>query len=69
MCPGGIVVPSASEEGGVVTNGMSYYARDGKNANSAVILLSVDTNYELKPETLTAPNAKKLDPNKSPHDS
>ncbi len=36
MCPGGEVVPSASEEGGVVTNGMSRYARDGRNANAAV---------------------------------
>lgn len=37
MCPGGFVMPSASEEGGVVTNGMSNYARDGQNANSALI--------------------------------
>ena len=36
MCPGGEVVAAASEEGGVVTNGMSYRARDGKNANSAI---------------------------------
>ncbi len=36
MCPGGIVVPAASEEGSVVVNGMSYHARDGKNANSAI---------------------------------
>ena len=36
MCPGGVVVPSASEEGGVVTNGMSERARDGVNANAAV---------------------------------
>ncbi len=36
MCPGGQVVAAASEEGGVVVNGMSEYARDGKNANSAV---------------------------------
>lgn len=36
MCPGGIVVAAASETGGVVTNGMSDYARDGANANSAV---------------------------------
>ena len=41
MCPGGQVVSSASEEGGVVTNGMSYHARDGKNANAAVVV-SVD---------------------------
>ena len=37
MCPGGFVMPAASEEGGVVTNGMSNYARDGKNANAALI--------------------------------
>lgn len=37
MCPGGYVMPAASEIGGVVTNGMSNYARDGKNANSALI--------------------------------
>ncbi|MBE6610948.1 MAG: hypothetical protein E7632_00530 [Ruminococcaceae bacterium] len=36
MCPGGEVMASASEEGGVVTNGMSRYARDGKNANAAI---------------------------------
>ncbi len=37
MCPGGYVMPAASEEGGVVTNGMSNYARNGENANSALI--------------------------------
>ncbi len=37
MCPGGFVMPSASEEGGVVTNGMSNYLRDGENSNSAVL--------------------------------
>ena len=37
MCPGGFVMPSASEEGGVVTNGMSCYKRDGVNSNSAVL--------------------------------
>lgn len=38
MCPGGHVVAAASEENTVVTNGMSYYARDGKNANSALLV-------------------------------
>ena len=38
MCPGGEVVASASEEGGIVTNGMSCFARDGENANSAVLV-------------------------------
>ena len=38
MCPGGYVVAAASEEGGVVTNGMSLHARDGENANSALLV-------------------------------
>ncbi len=38
MCPGGYVVASASEEGGLVTNGMSYHGRDGRNANSALLV-------------------------------
>lgn len=38
MCPGGSVVAAASEEEGIVTNGMSEYARDGKNANSALVV-------------------------------
>lgn len=41
MCPGGFVVASSSEEETVVTNGMSEYARDGENANSALVV-SVD---------------------------
>ncbi len=42
MCPGGVVVPAASVEGTVVTNGMSYYSRDGVNANAALVA-SVDS--------------------------
>lgn len=41
MCPGGEVVAAASEEGGIVTNGMSDHARAGKNANAA-LLVNVD---------------------------
>ncbi len=37
MCPGGVVIPSTSEENAVVTNGMSEYKRNGINANSALI--------------------------------
>ena len=37
MCPGGYVMPAASEQGGVVVNGMSEYLRDGANANSAIV--------------------------------
>ncbi len=38
MCPGGQVIAAASEEGGVCTNGMSVYARDGVNANAALLV-------------------------------
>lgn len=41
MCPGGVVVGATSEENAVVTNGMSYHARNGENANSA-LLIGVD---------------------------
>jgi len=45
MCPGGQVVAAASEEGGVVVNGMSRFARDGENANSALLV-------EVRPDDL-----------------
>ena len=38
MCPGGTVVAAASEVGGVVTNGMSQYSRNERNANSAIVV-------------------------------
>ena len=38
MCPGGYVVAAASEEGGIVTNGMSNADRDGENANAALLV-------------------------------
>ena len=38
MCPGGYVVNASSEEGLLAVNGMSYYARDSKNANSAIVV-------------------------------
>lgn len=41
MCPGGQVVAAQSEPNTIVTNGMSYHARNGKNANSAIVV-SVD---------------------------
>lgn len=46
MCPGGHVVAAASEEGRVVTNGMSYADRDGENANAALL---VTVNPEIFP--------------------
>nr|MBQ8244899.1 hypothetical protein [Oscillospiraceae bacterium] len=46
MCPGGHVVAAASEEGRVVTNGMSNADRDGENANAALL---VTVNPEIFP--------------------
>lgn len=38
MCPGGVVMAAASEEGGLVVNGMSEHARDAVNSNSALLV-------------------------------
>lgn len=38
MCPGGVVIGSSSNNGEIVTNGMSKFARDGENANSALLV-------------------------------
>lgn len=46
MCPGGEVVAAASEDGGLVVNGMSNHARDGKNANAAVLVSVGCGDYE-----------------------
>ena len=45
MCPGGVVVPSNSEIDSIVTNGMSYAARDGENANSAILVQVSPKDY------------------------
>ena len=50
MCPGGEVVAAATEEGGVVVNGMSRHARDGRNANSAVLCSVFCEDYGNTPE-------------------
>ncbi len=50
MCPGGEVVAAASEEGGVVVNGMSYNARNGKNSNSAIVCSIFKEDYGFKPQ-------------------
>lgn len=46
MCPGGYVIASASEEGMLVTNGMSEYKRDGENANSAILVNIGPADYK-----------------------
>ena len=48
MCPGGQVMASNSEENSIVTNGMSNFARDGVNANSAVLVnVTVEDYYKI----------------------
>ena len=46
MCPGGVVVSAASEEGRLVSNGMSYHARDLENANSALVVTVSPEDFE-----------------------
>ena len=48
MCPGGYVVAAASEEGRVVTNGMSYADRAGENANAALLVTLNPTDFPEK---------------------
>ncbi len=45
MCPGGTVVAAASEPGRVVTNGMSQYSRNERNANSAIVVGVTPDDY------------------------
>lgn len=46
MCPGGVVMASSSGENEIVTNGMSTFARDGENANSAVLVNITPEDFE-----------------------
>ncbi len=49
MCPGGEVVAAASEDGQVVTNGMSNFARDGINANAAIAVSVLEDDFNNSP--------------------
>lgn len=49
MCPGGVVVPSASAPGEVVVNGMSEHARDKANANSALLVQVTPQDFGTHP--------------------
>lgn len=46
MCPGGVVMASSSSENTIVTNGMSNFLRNGKNANSAVLVNVVPEDFK-----------------------
>lgn len=45
MCPGGEVVAAASEEGRLVTNGMSYHSRNKDNSNSAIVVTVGENDF------------------------
>ena len=49
MCPGGSVVAATSENGAVVTNGMSCHARDGENSNAAFLVSVFPNDFENHP--------------------
>lgn len=46
MCPGGTVVPASSEEGGIVTNGMSVFSRDADNSNCALLVSVTPEDFD-----------------------
>lgn len=66
MCPGGEVVPSASFENAICTNGMSYRSRDGMNSNSALLIpydpsrFSEDPLYGMLYQDMLEMNAYKI---------
>ena len=49
MCPGGVVIPSSSGAEQVVTNGMSYFARDAENSNAAIVVQVSPEDFGTEP--------------------
>ncbi len=49
MCPGGTVVAATSEVGRVVTNGMSQYSRNERNANAGIVVGITPADYRQQP--------------------
>ncbi len=49
MCPGGLVMASASDKNSIVTNGMSYHARNEVNSNSALAVSVLSSDYGTSP--------------------
>ncbi|MBQ7847134.1 MAG: hypothetical protein IJ344_02505 [Clostridia bacterium] len=54
MCPGGEVICASSEQGGLVVNGMSNFARDGRNANAAIAVSVLKSDYGATPRQAIA---------------
>lgn len=56
MCPGGVVVASSSEKNRLVTNGMSNFARDNQNANSALLVNITPNDFKDNKDPLSGVN-------------
>ncbi|MEY2780577.1 MAG: hypothetical protein RL307_281 [Pseudomonadota bacterium] len=54
MCPGGTVVAATSETGHVVTNGMSQYSRNERNANAGLVVGIEPSDFPTDPDVLAA---------------
>ncbi|MEQ1773321.1 MAG: NAD(P)/FAD-dependent oxidoreductase [Burkholderiales bacterium] len=53
MCPGGTVVAATSEPGRVVTNGMSQYSRNERNANAGIVVGITPKDFSITPKNLS----------------
>jgi uncharacterized FAD-dependent dehydrogenase len=71
MCPGGTVVAATSEPGRVVTNGMSQYSRNERNANAGIVVGIDPSDYPTEPAefeaALDAEVAAEVSPTAPPH--
>ena len=69
MCPGGTVVAATSELGRVVTNGMSQYSRNERNANAGIVVGISPADYPTDASAFQAAFGNAVDPNKRPGDA
>ncbi len=68
MCPGGTVVAATSEPGRVVTNGMSQYSRNERNANAGIVVGIDPADYPTDAAAFHAAFGDTVDPQKRPED-
>ena len=69
MCPGGTVVAATSEPGRVVTNGMSQYSRNERNANAGIVVGITPADYPTDAAAFHAAFGDSVDPQKRPADA
>ncbi len=69
MCPGGTVVAATSEPGRVVTNGMSQYSRNERNANAGIVVAIDPSDYPADVASFNAAFGDTVNPQKRPGDA